>query len=255
MRQEARYSPDAVIGAFGRVAAAVAAGGHRDSVLSLIAIEVRDLVDGDLASVTLRRDDGMLTTVVAEGVDADKYRGQIYPGEKSFSDQVLRTGEPMVVEDLSAVYVALRQFPEIAALGPSAFVPVRIDGPYGALSVCRVVGKPTFTQTDLDVIACFASQSALVIQSDCRRRRNASLDLIAEQARIAADLHDTAINEIFSASLTMSGLVNQTNPDQRELVVHAISALDNAIKLIRQAIFGLSESRVLPEAGQLDPFP
>ena len=54
MRDEARYSPDAVIGAFGHVASAIAAGGRRDAVLNLIASSVRELVEGDLAGVALR---------------------------------------------------------------------------------------------------------------------------------------------------------------------------------------------------------
>jgi signal transduction histidine kinase len=132
-------------------------------------------------------------------------------------------------------------------IGPIAFVPVVIDGPYGVLAVSRSVGRPQFSQMDLDVIACFAAQSALVIENDCRRRRNISLDRIADQARIAAELQDTAISEIFSASLTMSRLANSSDPEAAGLAVHAISSLDNAIKLIRQAIFGMKESRFGPE--------
>ncbi|MEY2473163.1 MAG: hypothetical protein QOK28_2492 [Actinomycetota bacterium] len=253
MLDEMKYHPDAVIGAFGRVAAAVAAGGRRDAVLSLIASSVCELVDADVAGVTLRLDDGMLMTVVAEGVDAESFRGRVYPPEGTSTDRVLRTGEAVLVDNLSDVPVIGARLPGVA-LGPSAFVPVTIDGPYGVLSVSRLVNRPGFSDVDLDVIRCFAAQSALVVQNDCRRRRNVALDLIAERARIAEDLHDTAINEIFSASLTMSGIANQASPEQRELVVNAINALDNAIKLIRQAIFGLSESRALPD-GRFDLLP
>jgi two-component system, NarL family, sensor histidine kinase DevS len=243
MRNEARYSPDAVIGAFGHVASAIAAGGRRDAVLNLIASSVRELVDGDLAGVALRLPDGRVQTVVADGVDADFHRGEIYEADRSFADRVLRTGQPLVVDNLSEVPAAGRAVPG-CNLGPSAFVPIRVNGPYGVLSVCRLVGRESFTDTDLDVIACFAAQSALVIENDCRRRRANALQRISDQARIAEELHDTAISEIFSASLTLSQLVNQTTDDERELAVHTIGSLDNAIKLIRQAIFGLNESRL-----------
>jgi GAF domain-containing protein len=240
MLYDTKYHPDAVIGAFGRVAAAVANGGRRDAVLSLIATSVLELVGADSAGVTLRAADGQLVTVVAEGADAESYQGVRYPPEGTSTDRVLRTGEAVVVDNLSTVPVIGVRLPGVA-LGPTAFVPVMVDGPYAVLSVSRLVGRPVFTDTDLEVIRAFAAQSALVIQNDCQRRRSMALDVIAAQARLADELHDTAIQEIFAASLMMSGLANQIDKEQRELVVTAIGALDNAIKLIREAIFGLRE--------------
>ena len=246
MLGDTKFQPDRVIAAFGRVAAAIAAGRRRNEVLQLIASSVRDLVDGDRATVILPARDGYLLTVAADGIDAHVFRGQVYPAEGTSTQRVLRTGETLVVDNLTedpVVGPRLNGLP----IGPIAFVPVTIDGPYGVLSVSRTLGRPQFSQTDLDGIACFAAQSALVIENDCRRRRNISLDRVADQARIAAELQDTAISEIFSASLTMSRLANSSDPEAAELAVHAISSLDNAIKLIRQAIFGMKETRLGPE--------
>ena len=238
--EDTKFHPDEVIGAFGRVASAIAAGRRRNEVLQLIASSVRELVDGFLAAITLPLEDENLMTVAADGPDAASYRGKIYPADGTTTAQVLSTGHAFVVEDLSAVPVIGARLPGVP-LGPTAFVPVVIDGPYGVLSVSREVGAEPFTETDLEVIACFAAQSSHVIQIDCRRRRTAELDRVTDHVRIAAQLQDTAISEIFSASLTMSRLANSGDATQSELAVHAISSLDNAIKLIRQAIFGLRE--------------
>ena len=239
---ESRFHPDRVISAFGKVAAAIAAGGRRNDVLQLIAASVRDLVDADLAGVTLRLPNDELLTVAADGPGSARHLGRRYPHEGSRSDVVLRSGKTLVIDDLSANAEVTSRVPGLG-LGPTVFAPVLIDGPNGVLAVSRVVGREIFTADEVELITSFAAQAALVLRRECERRRAAALARVADQARIAAELQDTAISEIFAASLTMSRLAGSADPEESELAVHAIASLDNAIKLIRQAIFGMEESR------------
>jgi GAF domain-containing protein len=243
---ELRFHPDQVIGAFGRVAAAIAAGRRRNDVLQLIASSVRELVDADLAGVTLRLANDDLFTVAADGPDGPLYVGRRFAHEGTTSDIVLRSGETIVVEDLSANPTVARRLPG-SRLGPTVFAPVMIEGPYGVLSVSRFVGRASFTEDEVELIRSFATQAAIVLARECERQRAATVDKVNDQARIAAELQDTAISEIFSASLTMSRLASSSNPDEAALAAHAIASLDNAIKLIRQAIFGLKESGAGPD--------
>jgi two-component system, NarL family, sensor histidine kinase DevS len=240
MREETRYHPDAVIGEFGRVASAVARGEPRDAILEVIASSVRRLVDADLTTVALRLRNGRVRTVAADGVDADRYRGQEYDPESSYAVHVLRSGVPVVVDDLSSVPLA--KFRAAGQpLGPTVFAPIRVEGPYGSLSACRVRGREPFSTTDLDVISAFAAQSGTVIENDGRRRKTIGEELERERSRIAAELQGSAINEIFAASLTLARVVNECRGQERELVVHAVGSLDHSIKLIRQAVYGLRD--------------
>jgi GAF domain-containing protein len=237
----------AVIGAFGRVAAAVVAGRRRDEVLQVIASSARQLVDADLAGVTLLLDDGDVLTVAADGLDAELYRGRRYASEGTTTDKVLRTGKIVVIEDMSTAPLVRARLPD-ADMGPTVFVPIIIDGPYGSLSVSRRIGREPFDDDEISVLATFAAQAALVLERDCQRRRAAELDRVAEQARIAAQLQENAVNEIFNASLLLSRLANEIgDSDKQGLVFHSIDALDNAIKLIRQAAFGLNDPSTNPE--------
>jgi GAF domain-containing protein len=239
---ESRFHPDRVISAFGKVAAAIAAGGRRNDVLQLIAASVRELVDADLAGVTLRLPNDDLLTVAADGPDSARHLGRRFPHEGSRSDVVLRSGKTLVVEDLSANAEVNARVPGLG-LGPTVFAPVLIDGPNGVLAVSRSAGRDLFSPEEVELIGSFAAQAALVLRRECERQRAAAMDRVADQARIAAELQDTAISEIFAASLTMSRLATSADPEEADLAVHAIASLDNAIKLIRQAIFGMRESQ------------
>jgi GAF domain-containing protein len=237
---ESRFHPDRIIGAFGRVAAAIAAGQRRNDVLQLIAEAVCGLVDADLAAVTLILNNDDLLTVAAAGVNSPGQKGRRFHHEGASVDLVMRSGDTTVVKNLSADPEVARRIPELH-LGPGVFAPLLIDGPSGMLCVSRNFGRDQFAPEEVEVIGSFASQAALVLRRECERQRAANLDRIADQARIASELQDTAISEIFAASLTMSRLANSADAEQSELAVHAIGSLDNAIKLIRQAIFGMQE--------------
>jgi GAF domain-containing protein len=234
---ESKFHPDDVIGAFGRVAAAIAGGQRRNDVLQLIAASVRALADADIAGVTVRQPNDDLLTVAADGRDAAQFLGRRFAHEGTATDVELRSGETILIRDLSANPAVGRRLPELA-LGPTVFAPVLLDAPYGVLTVARYVGRAVFSPDEVELIGSFAGQAALVLRRECERQRAAARDRLADQARIAAELQDTAISEIFSASLTMSRLANSADAEQSELAVHAIGSLDNAIKLIREAIFG-----------------
>jgi GAF domain-containing protein len=238
---ESKFHPDDVIGAFGRVAAAIAGGQRRNDVLQLIAASVRKLTDADVAGVTVRLANDDLLTVAADGPGTSQYLGRRFIHEGTATDVELRSGEAILIRDLSANPAVARLLPELA-LGPTVFAPVLLDGPYGVLTVARYPRREVFSSEEVELIGSFAGQAALVLGRECERQRAAARDRLADQARIAAELQDTAISEIFSASLTMSRLANSADPEEADLAVHAIASLDNAIKLIRQAIFGISNT-------------
>jgi GAF domain-containing protein len=246
---ESRFHPDRVIGAFGEVAAAIAAGGRRNDVLQLISASVRDLVDADLAGVTVRGRNNDLVVVAADGVGSSGFLGMRFAHEGA-RDVEFRSGETILIrEDLSSNPDVARRLPGVR-LGPTVFAPVLLDGPTGILTVARCAGGAQFTEDEVELIGSFASQAALVLRRECERQRAAALARVADQARIAAELQDTAISEIFAASLTMSRLATSADREESELAVHAIASLDNAIKLIRQAIFGMRESRGAPDESE-----
>jgi signal transduction histidine kinase len=235
-----RTSPDEIVAAFGRVANAIVGGAERDEVLAALVSVLRQLVDGDTAAVALRLPDGDLEVLAAEGVDAEIYRGARFSPVGTETDRVMRTGETLGIANLSALYSEKPPLPG-GNPGPAVFVPVRVDGPDGALAVMRLKGRADFGEEERQLIRVFTDQATAMLEGDLDRRRDALLERINEQARIAQELNSSAINELYAAGLTLSRLYNQaTDRESRELVLRAIEVLDRTITLIRQAVFGLA---------------
>jgi GAF domain-containing protein len=237
-----RTSPDEIVAAFGHVAAAIVSGAERDEVLAAIVAALRPLVDGDTVALALRLPDGNLEVLAAEGVDADMYRGARFEPTGTETDRVMRTGETVGVKNLSANYADNPPMPG-GNPGPAVFVPVRVDGPDGALAVMRLKGREDFGEEERQLIRAFTEQTTAMLEGDLDRRRDAMLERINEQARIAAELNSSAINELYDAGLTLSRLYNHARDvETRRLVLRAIEVLDGTIKMIRQAVFGQNES-------------
>ena len=91
-----------------------------------------------------------------------------------------------------------------------------------------------------------------------------ALSLVQDRDRIAADLQDKVIQRVFAAGLNLQGtatLIRQ--PEARSRVESAVDELDNVIRVLRDAIFGLQQrtrdqglrARIQELAGQLSPVP
>ena len=72
------------------------------------------------------------------------------------------------------------------------------------------------------------------------RSAQAQLDLLRDRERIARDLHDTVIQQLFATGLsleaTAGAIADTTN---RGRVKEAVQSIDSAIRQLREAIFGL----------------
>ena len=65
--------------------------------------------------------------------------------------------------------------------------------------------------------------------------------LMAEdRERIARDLHDTVIQELFALGLTLQGSVGLTGNDLDDRLLRAVGTIDDIISSIRQVIFGVA---------------
>lgn len=67
--------------------------------------------------------------------------------------------------------------------------------------------------------------------------------LLADRERIARDLHDTAIQELFAAGLFLEFTARGAPEEIRARLSEVVDQLDNVIRDIRTAIFGLTDRR------------
>jgi signal transduction histidine kinase len=130
--------------------------------------------------------------------------------------------------------------------GVGSTIAVPIHGPSGvdALIVLTRAGvSAAFSPFDLDLIDIVARQSSLALQLAAARADRQRMELLDDRARIARDLHDLVIQQIYAAGLelqTVMGMVK--NPAVVDRVSRAVDALDASITQIRNVVFALSTS-------------
>ena len=72
------------------------------------------------------------------------------------------------------------------------------------------------------------------------RAANAQLDLLRDRERIARDLHDTVIQQLYATGLALESTVSSIGEERaRRRVEDAVGAIDGSIRQLREAIFGL----------------
>lgn len=210
-----------------------------DDAFLLICKRGSELVDAPLVALTSRAPGGILVTA---GVGLDEMVGTTLPAGASLAEKVMESGEVIEGErrsDLSGVAVP-ETFPNGAILG----LPVGVDRPAeAALVFVRNEGAERFSRGSRLFAESLAAQASLALELERARKNREEMSLLADRERIGRDLHDHVIQRLFAAGLGLQSTVGLIDRVQaRERVAEAIDALDETIREIRNAIFGLSRA-------------
>jgi signal transduction histidine kinase len=165
----------------------------------------------------------------------------------SLAGQAIRTGKPSLV-------TGARREPVAAALGagtgPLIVVPLAAgEQVRGALMLGRLATRPGYTETDLGMAASFAGHAAMAMELALARADQISLAQAEDHDRIAGDLHDHVIQELFAFGMTLQGHAARTDPATAERVNGYADTVDEIIKKIRTSIFGLHQQPPAAPAG------
>ena len=80
------------------------------------------------------------------------------------------------------------------------------------------------------------------------------LSLLADRDRIGRSLHDSVIQRLFGAGLSLQGVAQlATQPEVSGRINDAVRSLDDSIKLLRQSIFGLEQGVLEPSSADESP--
>ncbi|MGW0232250.1 histidine kinase [Actinopolymorpha singaporensis] len=233
------------------ITSAMLAGTGTDELWSLIASRARAASNADVALVMLPTDDpNWLTTVAAAGEGADTLLGQRVPLNGSITGLTL-TGEPQLWKDWAEhtdLYPPARSW--VAPFGPGMGVPmVDPEGVrLGALGVAKRRGRPNFDDLDVAMLSSFASQAVLAKQQEEHRAQAEGLRLLEERDRIARDMHDHVLQELFAAGIRLQSMAAAADAEPRaqlrQRLLETVATLDDVIGQIRMTIFGLRPSPV-----------
>ena len=138
------------------------------------------------------------------------------PLADSLTGQAIRTGKPCLVTGDRRQAAAT----ELGAdIGPLIVVPLAAgEQVRGALLLGRLAVRPAFTDTDLGMAASFAGHAAVAMELARARTDQLTLAQAEDHDRIAGDLHDHVIQELFALGMRLQGHAARTDPATAKLV-------------------------------------
>jgi PAS domain S-box-containing protein len=97
-----------------------------------------------------------------------------------------------------------------------------------------------------DITARLAAEDELRESREALQQAEQVLAVADDRDRIARDLHDTVIQRLFAAGLTLQGIVGIADDRVRGRLTATIAALDESIRELRMAIFSLQGAGAAP---------
>ncbi len=231
----------------------LAASGELTSVLlsdgvaqpaTLIAQHAAGAAAADFAVLWDRHEAGQVIVTGVSGAPAVGLLNRRAPLAGSPAGQAILTGQPSLVtgdrrEPAGAV--------PGAGIGSLIVVPLAAGGRIrGALELGRLATGPQFTGIDLGMAASFASRAAVALERTQARADQIVLARVEDHDRIAADLHDHVIQELFALGMRLQGQAGRGDLATAEQINGYAGSLDEIISRIRTSIFGLRQPQPTP---------
>lgn len=213
-----------------------------DTALDLIAGRIFDLPDVHQIAVLLTDDDGTSLRVgAARGRDEVHLRGRTFEASTVCAGQVVDSGAPVSLPRSAADGDPLR-LSDDDWVGPALVAPLRTRARlWGALCVARTPDARRFTSTEVESAADLASRASIALELAHAREESQRSMLADDRQRIARDLHDHVIQQLFGTGLTLQAVAARIPPgDVTDRVHDSIAQLDDAISQIRTVVFALS---------------
>lgn len=222
--------------------------------LHTIARRAIDVSGADLVTVGLvSSSDGSVVVEAAYGEGADDLPGSRFLLAETVAGRVLESGQPLMLDNaMTDGPQPIVRLASIMDAGPIIVLPLKDDErARGVLTLVRRRGRTAFTDADLSMAAGFAAQASLALQLADAREAAERMIMLEERDRIARDLHDHVIQELFSIGLGLEGIASllQASPDVARRIIGKVDDIDRAIRRIRTSIYALHGGQTAP-AGQ-----
>jgi GAF domain-containing protein len=218
----------------------------REEVFQRIVDRTRELTSSDLA--LLAPYDPLTETatiVAASGAQAEQVIGlEVRAGPRP-AGRVLETGEPFVTEDYLHDPRITGDDADIAALGgvrALVVVPLRFGGAITGLLWVAHRGRRSVRRRDLAVLGKLADQAAIALENSRLYADAQELAADRERVRLAAELHDTLSQTLFSMVLKLEWCLGRLprQPEVRAKLEEIKEETGVMMDQLRQLIYRLS---------------
>ncbi|WP_410099249.1 GAF domain-containing protein [Streptomyces sp. STR69] len=210
-------------------------------VLDAFTATVREMADAALVTLAVPvPHTSALVVEAAAGKGTDRVRGLVLP-DTNLAAKVYSSGETVTTDDWSTDPRTEHDTTPLPP-GPAFLVPLGTpEHVRGVLQVSGLPGRPAFADAVVAMIAGFANHAALALEIAEHRRAAEQLLIVSDRDRIAGDLHDLAVQRLFSAGLSLQSLRAQCadRPRATVRIEGVVDDLDEAIKIIRSTVHAL----------------
>ena len=208
--------------------------------VAILAGRILELSAADVVWVLLPDDNpAELVISIARGEDERKMQGSFITEIDSMAASIIRGGVPRQVDDGIDLGFTLS---DGRSLGPAMAVPLMTDGlAEGVLLVARMHGGLPFAVTDLEMAADFAGQASVAMELEAARADRQRMVILEDRGRIARDLHDHVIQQLFGTGLELQSIAGALPMGPAsDRIIQSVTNLDATISQIRTIIFALS---------------
>lgn len=213
------------------------------TALDLLATRLRDAAEAELISVLVpHTQTGEFLVAAASGTNEAELRGSFLDPTSVFAGRVLDDGRAHSQAQMPAGEEDPLLIARDGVVGPVLAVPMLHGSQFfGVLCITRGPDQRRFSPAEMNAAIDLASRASIALEL-ARAGEEARRALLADdRRRIARDLHDHVIQQLFGAGLGLQALADRIGPGRdRENLRETIDQLDDAIAQIRTVIFALS---------------
>ena len=221
---------------------AVASGLSLPAVLRRIVASATLMVDAKYGALGVIGTDGTLSEFVNTGLDAATVaRIGSLPEGHGILGRLIVDPKPLRLRDLSAHPDSFGFPPHHPPMRSFLGVPIRVrDEVFGNLYLCEKQSAEEFTEEDETLAIMLASAAGVAIENARLHERLQAAVVLEDRERIARDLHDKVIQQLFATGMSLQAAV-RTMKDEAvaRRLNQAVDDLDTTIREIRNTIFEL----------------
>ena len=207
-----------------------------------IALRALDLAEADLVTLGLLTPDRQdLVVEAAFGAGAGALLAQRLPVADTVAAPVVAEHRPVAIGDGAAVGDPAQYGAELDP-GPVLVLPLQGgDQVRGVLTLMRRRGRAGFSPAEVEMAAGYASYASVALELADSRTAEKKVVLLEDRDRIARDLHDHVIQELFAIGLRLESVAGGLGPDNEagQKISERVEDLDRTIRRIRTSIFAL----------------
>ena len=210
---------------------------------TLLADELASRGGADRIAILVSADEPhALRVIEARGTDAASIAGSVIPFERTLGAVVLEGGETRATPGgrVDGLIDALALEHE-AHVGPVLFTAVRTVGaPRAIIAAARKPGTPHYTPAEMRIAEDFAERVSLAHELAGARAAQQRSMLLEDRARIARDLHDHVVQQLYGAGLDLQTVAATSEQLANSRIEAVVSAIDDAIVQVRTIVFALT---------------